>query len=460
MKKFPEWKMREWQRFLDKQYVCPPWSGCTTCLESDPLIPFTPLKPIRDHFLHIATKDTSLVAYTKNEDHGVRDIQTQIKAGRYLKANYPDLNAEQIAFYAGLMQYITPESKAVYFAETADEIEFVYLHGPGSCMSKQAQCYVSNPIHPTRAYAGPDIRIAYIKDRATKKKIMARCVAWPDKKLYGRVYGDGGTYSNLLIKILEDMGYKNGSMAGARISIVRPAKEIPDYPGCFVAPYIDGVGRLRKEGEYLVIDGSGIIHGGSNGIATVPMLQCRYCSKRYEPSENLTGIRAELCTVCRETQVSTCEMHKGEVFSSQMVTVRVGKDKLVKCCNQCAAQKYTKCNICSFLSENDSMTVDTEGRMVCETCINNAELYRGPCKRCSRPVHKDYVSKRAKSEVKCKHCAYIENKEKQIRESGVEIDPKIKRMAETYGIADTVEVYITWSELVETLRGAAEVEAE
>src|SRR3546814_20660598 len=78
---------------------------------------------------------------------------------------------------------VQPEEDALKITQDADEIEDVYVGGPGSCLAHDAS-EVDSYCHPTRVYAGPDTAIAYVGSR---DEAAERGVAWA-----GREGGCGG----------------------------------------------------------------------------------------------------------------------------------------------------------------------------------------------------------------------------------------------------------------------------
>lgn len=267
------WQKREAAKFEDGTYKCPPWQGCTVCNKDLKLPEFEPLPPIAGHFAHISTKDKNLVAYTQNEEKGEKDIQTPMKPGRYIKQFYSNLNLPDplIAKLAGLIFQNGEEQNRVLFAETPDEVEFVFRNGPPTCMTRDTNEFASAPIHPTRAYAGPDLKVAYVKN-PQNGKISARALVWEAKKIYSQLVGDYGTYTSVLRTALESMGYVLGSLQGARISVIEPVSAIP-FTGikkAFVAPCVDTCNhyKLDEEGKFLIIDPNGNFHeqGWRSGI--------------------------------------------------------------------------------------------------------------------------------------------------------------------------------------------------
>lgn len=212
------WEAREYWREYQGEYKPLPWGAEQGIL------------PIPGHFAHVSKEDPSMIAFTENENKGIRDIQTRIRPGRYLKRFYPELPDERISE----LQAEMTGAHRLCFAKTPDEIEKVYLEGPSSCMAHSPSSYAGH-CHPVRVYGDSDLQVAYMVLEGTKK-IKARCLVWPEKKKHGRMYGD----HERLSKMLRDLGYTGDSgyaLTGARFRRITDKNGDGDR---LIMPYIDG----------------------------------------------------------------------------------------------------------------------------------------------------------------------------------------------------------------------------
>jgi hypothetical protein len=205
------WRDREASRLLEGRYVSlpPAWAH---------------LPQIADHYAHVSYTDSAQIAFTPDEAKGMVDIQVTMRAGRYLTKFYPDMQADEVRRLAAIIE----ADLELSFAVTPDEIVEAYLNGPSSCMSHPKGDY-SGHLHPVAVYGDSDLQLAYLKrgDRVTD-----RCLVWPDKKLFGRVYGGA---DGRIERALEEAGYKSGNLKGARI------RKIANRNGDgWIMPYIDG----------------------------------------------------------------------------------------------------------------------------------------------------------------------------------------------------------------------------
>lgn len=180
-----DWKARETGRFASGEYKPVCWVGKDWWDKNhDP-----------EHFVHVAIKDPTRIAFTKNARDGAKDVQTSMKPGKYLAEFFGKiLTTEQIKTFA-MDHSTTFENKELKFANTPEEIERVYKPSLGcSCFSGTTKANL---------YGSGDFAVAYIED--ANGKITARSVCAPSRKAYVRPYGD--TYR--IEKLLEEAGYKD-----------------------------------------------------------------------------------------------------------------------------------------------------------------------------------------------------------------------------------------------------------
>jgi hypothetical protein len=263
----PEWRAREAKRLADGTYSPLPWS----------------LEPIADHFAHISIDKGSMVAFTPDEAKGMVDVQVRMKPGRYLTKFYPNLTGDEVRTLACELD----AANAVRFAETADDMETVYTNGPSSCMSHDAYDY-SSPIHPVRVYAAGDLAVAFLSSVAIGEdgfRASARALCWPDKKLYGRIYGD----SDRLAPALAALGYEEGDLDGAKVRKMA-------HGNGYVLPYIDGCQSVTDHGSHFVIGGGEIDANETNGLSAEAEPEGEYCEYYEEHRDEETySVQVSAC---------------------------------------------------------------------------------------------------------------------------------------------------------------------
>lgn len=285
------WVSRECTR-LDNTYEPVPWAdehwACTH--ETD------------EHFPHYAMGDPTKLAYTENEAKGKLDIQLVTKPGRYLRKFYGDvLTNDEIEMWT--QKWAGREEVSVLFADTPDDIEHVYTNGPSSCMSHDVDDF-SSCVHPSRVYGAGDLAVAHIK---RGDKITARALVWPEKKIYGRIYGDEGRIKPKLA----DLGYSYSSLAGAKLL------RIENDCGALVMPYIDGCGSYDDHGTYCTIYGPYCAEN-TNGLGEHGAV-CDNCGETYNDEQEGSYINSgnqHWCDHCVAHHAFFCEetheMHRRE----------------------------------------------------------------------------------------------------------------------------------------------------
>lgn len=233
-------------------------------------LPWPNLTPIPGHYAHIAIDDCKLVAYTQDGKKGERDIQTQVRPGRYLTQFYPDMDPDMIRSLAAL---VTAHSTDLKFAKTADEIERVYTKGPKSCLQPSARSWrdMGFEPHPVRIYGDSDLQVAYMTDAFGR--IKARSVVWPEKKVYCTTYGD----KDRIQAALQKAGYsQHGSWCfqDAKVRLIRHPHNNNALMCC-----IDGHGHSTPvDDQWLRIDQNGPCAGaGAANWMAVPELTVCGC---------------------------------------------------------------------------------------------------------------------------------------------------------------------------------------
>jgi hypothetical protein len=291
------WKERERLRFENGEYITPNWSVSRCFLDYGFSIP-------ENHFLHVSKKDPSKIAFTQNNEKGIADIQTPMRVGAYL-LQFVEGMTQELANSLALSHASLYAPSEVCFAKTAKEITKVYLDGPNSCMSKSLSYYCGH-IHPVTVYGDSDLVLAYIKNDSDE--ISARGLVWPDKMVYGRLYGD--TYR--LDKALKSLGYDNNGGSWDIFEGAKIAKIENENGDGFIMPYLDGIQSVIEKDDYFVISAYGDLRADSTCGTTVSGVTCDNCedlSDRDEMGEvyvHRTTTR-QWCHHCRENDAFFCE---------------------------------------------------------------------------------------------------------------------------------------------------------
>lgn len=311
----PNWKEREQSRFDSGEYN-------QLCHNLRMIAPAY-------HYGHIAKKDPNLIAYTKDELKGREDKQSLATIEAYIDIcfKHPDVRKlmATMAEDRGLSveDYIArrhgDDWRAMtiktqldlaqqHFVEVkfagpvknpddpdevkavADEIATLYANYAPSAASVASSCmrYAADEehysakvdgvrVHPVEAYASPDLAIAYLVD--SKGRTTARCLCWPDKKVYGRMYADNDALHKAL-KALDyvkcDTYYGNSevSLRGARV------RKIDNDRGGYVMPYIDGdhsVSEHHDDNWFTLYGGDYRAESTDGVIYANPQSECENC---------------------------------------------------------------------------------------------------------------------------------------------------------------------------------------
>jgi len=337
------WEAREKARFANGTYRAVPW--------------YNEDWNKQEHYCHVSNDDDGKIAFTNTAEDGERDKQTRMNPGRYLSRYYGEvLSQDEIRNWCGRFD-IENNKRALLFADDPDAIEQVYTNGPDSCMAHDAS-YYSSPVHPVRVYGSGDFACAYILNE--DGNISARVIVAPERKVYGRIYGD---YSRLRL-LLEQEGYTHGTNEddwhGLRLLRIEARNG-------FVAPYFDPpMSNLRDNGKHLIIDCDGPLEcHETNGIANEGEL-CAHCSDRCG-GETYTVGNETWCQDCYESYSAYCSGCCESYHCDDMV----GSDRHGESyCSSCASDMPT-CEHCGYLHEDHDTVETLENETWCQRCAED-----------------------------------------------------------------------------------------
>lgn len=269
------WKDREGRKFQTGTYKHLPWA-------SDDWFNHPHAWAIhRFQFAHPSKTNPGMIAYTESPEKGMDDIRTQIKPGKWL-AQFDALFQRYGISLKTLEQQFKNiyEPRELFWARTADEIQWVYENGPESCMSTKEYRKKHNwgynyagdwpdNIHATRMYAheSGDLAVVYLtKGDKAGARVQSRALVFEAKKTHSRIYGEIAA----LKYHLENLGYKPAPPIGARLCrhIITSTEKHGPSGWKFLVPYCDagqnsGEGSLmvRDKKTHLVIEGKGARNG-------------------------------------------------------------------------------------------------------------------------------------------------------------------------------------------------------
>lgn len=322
-----DWQDREYNRFESGQYLSVPWNGVSWA--------------VREHYAHLSVSHPGMIAYTPDDEYGVQDRQMRIKPGKYLKQIHPEISQADIDYWLG---QIKARGADLQLATSARDIEAVYVNGPRSCMSHHTGDYRTRGVHPTAVYADSDLAIAYVGDlESYPPEISARCVVWPEKKIYGRRYGDGET----LERILRAHGYEAGSMEGAKVRAISVRGD------CYAMPYIDGVEYADLDGKYFVLGDGDYSTTGTDGVAgQEERYSCEHCGASHDNEDS------NYCESC-ESDRQYCEGCDEDHFDGSFT--EIGGTYY---CESCTRERTHECEACGESWEEDTDSPDP----LCSDC--------------------------------------------------------------------------------------------
>ena len=319
------WRSREAARMLSGYYKPLPewWTDSVWWRNAD---------NVADHFAHIS-QCGGMIAYTESEEKGTADRQTRVLATRYLTRYLSDRLTPQEIVIIGA-RFICAAAQ-LSIAHDASDFARVYLAADHcaesssypSCMRYPASQF-GTPCHPSEAYAGHGLAIAYVQ--LEDGSIPSRAIVWPERKIFVRCYGIQEADKQNLATLLVDAGYTRADgFNGAKLSRI-PFRDEDRV----VVPYIDGdTQRLEDRGEYLTVTHNGEIDGSSTAgwseLVDSSTIECDRCGRREDGEDTHCVSEQTWCARCADRHAFYCEatgeMHCNSVGSTT-VTTRNGRE--------------------------------------------------------------------------------------------------------------------------------------
>lgn len=190
------------------------------------------------HFPHISVEDNNLIGYTASVDDGLRDRQTRVALGRFVRKTYlmmPDTMVASIE--AAHRSELNPNVELIVAEGNKDAFREAY-QSINSCMSKANSAYGGgNLMHPVEAYCTPGFHLAVLRN--SQGNISARSLVWinpanAEDKRYVRTYGD-----TVLHTWLKRSGFKPLSFEGAYLKTQRYERQDEGDRKSIITPYVD-----------------------------------------------------------------------------------------------------------------------------------------------------------------------------------------------------------------------------
>ena len=356
------------------------------------------------HWVHVSVhpEKPDMIAYTRTLKDGMRDRQVRVKLGRYLAQTFADkLSDQKIAQLVARHNEHQCEKLHWHIAMTPTRIETVYRRGPNSCMSKSRRYYdrdieCIHDAHPTSIYGAGDLGVAFLRRDG---RITARALVWPERKVYGRVYGD----ADRLLRALHEAGYQSeydhrkavkdaggdqfvdGGFNGARLLKL-------DMDGVLVAPYMDedyGIQHLHSNVAYansgfammtMRYDDACNMTNGLSGEVGEP---CTDCGDRTQEDEQHHIYNGDMiCEHCRDNEYFYCD-DRDELYHINDA-VRTYDDRLIS--QEAYERDYFTCEDTDDVYPNEQKVVTADCREICQSAYQDDYF---TCDECGEVFHND-----------------------------------------------------------------------
>lgn len=346
----PTWWAREQARLDSGEYtrLPEPWGT----LESEATL---------RHYAHVSKKGGAKVAFTATALQGEQDRQMILSAERYLQTYFPSTPP---ALFLAALGVGVAEFKIVSdpedIAEIYESAKKVRGDGTGgtSCMAGR----FDTRCHPAYVYGAGDLALAYLED-VESEEIVARCLIWPEKKIYGRAYGvDLKTHDDLIARLLSQ-GYGHGKFAGVRLLVESEGNG-------FLMPFLDGIQGVSRNGGYWIISRHGEREAsGSDGIIETGE-RCMSCGAYIPEGESYSNpVGDTICEDCYHDQYTSCSHCRETTPQGGATWIEAADDDV---CPDCLEQHYSKCPECdTYFRSDDSPGVNSDGEALCPACAES-----------------------------------------------------------------------------------------
>lgn len=341
------------------------------------------------HFPYPASSDAGKIAFTQSEERGREDRQTVMRPGAYLARYFSEHLTEcdiQRWALAWATEFAPCELELAY---DADEIQEVYENGPNSCMSYYASDYAGG-IHPVRAYAGPDLALAYIRNG--DGDITGRALVWPDRMIHGRIYGD----CERMADALQREGYSSSDLSGARLTLIRAEDGVGIH-----APFVDGNARACEtpDGKYLILGDGNLYLDSTNGLVSAET--CEDCGRAVDEDDCMRdphGNGYTYCLDCYNDRYAYCEDCGEDCYRDDMCEAPDG----ILRCHDCHVDAVTDCEACDRECMRDESYSGPDGVVRCDDCNVEAVTI---CEDCNDEVMREDCGIHPNGGDVCRDCA-------------------------------------------------------
>lgn len=349
-------------------------------------------------WVDVARSDgTPYVFYFKDLSFCREDNSTHARLGRFLNKTCEDAGITTLreSEIDEICAQITIHGCRIELLSDAEEIERMYLFsddcGFGACMSHERGEYAfscEHDLHPVHAYAdSPNLRIAALY---RGNRLIARTVVWPDKQIYGKIYGDHYRMRAVLVNEGYRLYSDSESFEGGKLAYIVLEEDDNGEPTKVLCPYLDIAEFVRYENGSLVICGPDET-GWPDNDADPPVFQAK--------GTDGAARRTASCSNCNEHHYPP----GGQYMDCAHVMRNVDGQYY---CSYCYEQKYFECRIChdeievtdSARRANSSIghywEYDNDSRLrhyqhAANQVCNNCVVDHVQCSNCDDGVHKD-----------------------------------------------------------------------
>ena len=266
---------------------------------------------------HVSEKDALRLAYTRNHDHGERDVQTVTSLGKYIRARFSTLSDHQIR---DLVALNVPESVTFKLVHTLEEMIHHLEEGPDSCMLQGQDTDTEH--HPYRTYNpefGWHMAVRLVNGVTKGRALCCKDTRHEhDYKQFVRTYAlnEGSGYSQadhaLEAWLKDEQGYShNCSWSGYKLAKLRR-----EHNGDYVAPFLDGDCKdVDVYGEYLMIvdDGEYRCDNTNGTMEENNKVACECCSDSCDEDDMtyVEDVEGRVCSHCLDHHFAYAYSHRG-----------------------------------------------------------------------------------------------------------------------------------------------------
>ena len=349
---------QETKDYIEAQYESGAWTPIPDYLGTFYIVPPDDSVPFA---VHKSISSPGMIAFYESVAKAEAKRETITKVGRFLTRFRPELSQDDIRKLAE--QYQAEQAQGILtFATTEEEIEEVYVNGPHSCMAGPLTRFnFKSSIHPTRVYAAGDLAIAHI---GTDSRVLC----WPEKKVYGRIYGNTESRRDTLENALKDIGYSYDPdrFYSAKLLLV-------EDEGYHVMPYLDHGLEVEERDGYFIIVRDGMAADSQSGLLSTK--ECSICGSSIGNNDDY----GDMCESCYDEH-SYCG-HCEELTHHDNTIYLEGPDLTM--CQSCLSANYTRCESCEkYVKDEDAYEVisgTNRTKSYCSDCVSDHAISCASC---------------------------------------------------------------------------------